>query len=180
VSGLGDADRAALLRLARAAIRHRAAGDAAPPPPRGGALDEPRGVFVTLRRAGELRGCIGNLSAREPLASAVARMAAAAASEDPRFEPVRADELDSLSISISVLSPLRRVAGPEEIEVGRDGLAVQLGWHRGTLLPVVAVEHGWTPEEFLRHTCLKAGLPPAAWKDPAAVVEAYAAEEFGE
>jgi AmmeMemoRadiSam system protein A len=175
---LSPGDRAALLGLARAALRHRLAGGPAPEPPRAGALAEPRGAFVTLRRGGELRGCVGTLAPHDPLADTVVRMAAAAAA-DPRFEPVRAGELDDLGVSISALGPLRRISGPAELDVGRDGAVVQLGWHRGALLPVVAVEHGWTAEELLRHACLKAGLWPEAWKDPSARVEAFSAEEFG-
>jgi AmmeMemoRadiSam system protein A len=180
VSGLADADRAVLLRVARQAVRHRAGAGPTPEIPQGGAFAEARGVFVTLRRGDELRGCIGSLAAREPLGAAVAHLAASAASEDPRFEPVRAEEVDGLSVSVSVLSPLRRITGPTDLEVGRDGVVVQQGWHRGTLLPVVALEHGWTAEELLRHTCLKAGLPPGAWKEPDAVLEAYSAEELTE
>jgi AmmeMemoRadiSam system protein A len=180
VSALGDGERTTLLRLARAAVRHRAGAGPAPELPQGGVLAEPRGVFVTLRRGEELRGCIGSLAAREPLGAAVVHLAAAAASEDPRFEPVRGEEVEELSISVSVLSPLRRIHGPQDLEIGRDGVVVQRGWHRGTLLPIVAVEHGWSAEELLRHTCLKAGLPPAAWKDPETVLEAYAAEELSE
>jgi AmmeMemoRadiSam system protein A len=183
VSALGDAERGALVALARAAIRHHLGAGPAPEIPTGGILGAPQGAFVTLRRRGdgELRGCIGTLAAREPLAAAVARLAVAAATEDPRFPPVDdAAELDELAISISVLAPLRRIAGPEDVVVGRDGVVIQLGWHRGTLLPVVAVEHGWTAEELVRHTCLKANLPPDAWRDPKAVLEAFSAEELGE
>jgi AmmeMemoRadiSam system protein A len=135
---------------------------------------------VTLRRGDELRGCIGTLAAREPLARAVARMAVAAAADDPRFAPVRTDELDDLTISVSALGPLRPLREPGELAIGREGVCVQLGWHRGTLLPQVATEHGWDAEELVRHTCLKAGLWPEAWKDPAAVLEAFSAEEFAE
>ena len=180
MSSLDARERSVLVGVARAAVRHRADSGPAPELPTGGVLDEPRGVFVTLRRDGELRGCIGTLAGREPLAAAIAHMASAAASEDPRFEPVRSAEVDELAISIAVLSPLRRIAGADDLVVGRDGVVVQLGWHRGTLLPAVAVEQNWTAEDLLRHTCLKAGLPPDAWKDPGAVVEAYSAEEFGE
>jgi AmmeMemoRadiSam system protein A len=182
VSALGDGERRALLALVRAAIRHHLGAGPAPEIPTGGILGEPRGAFVTLRRRGdgELRGCIGTLAAREPLAAAAARLAVAAATEDPRFPPVDAAELDALAIAISVLAPLRRIAGPEDVVVGRDGVAIQLGWHRGTLLPVVAVEHCWTAEELVRHTCLKANLPPDAWRDPEAVLEAFSAEELGE
>jgi AmmeMemoRadiSam system protein A len=180
VTPLGDADRAALLRLARAAIRHRLSGGPAPESPSGGALGEQRGAFVTLRRNGELRGCVGTLAARDPLVDVVRRMAVSAATEDPRFEPIADGELEGIRISISALSELRPLRGPEELVVGRDGVVVQRGWHRGTLLPVVAVEHGWSAEELLRHTCLKAGLPPTAWEDGETVLETFSAEEFGE
>jgi AmmeMemoRadiSam system protein A len=180
VTVLSPLDRAALLGVARAAIRHRLGLGAEPVAPLAGALGEPRGAFVTLRRDGELRGCIGTLSPREPLGRAVARLAVVAATDDPRFAPLGPDELDDLSISISALSPLRQLRDPAELVLGRDGVCVQLGWHRGTLLPSVATQHGWTAEELVRHTCIKAGLWPEAWRDPAAVVEAFSAEEFGE
>jgi AmmeMemoRadiSam system protein A len=180
VTSLSPLERAALLGLARAAIRHRVAGGPAPEVPSRGALGEPRGAFVTLRKEGDLRGCIGTLAARDPLGATVARMAVAAATEDPRFQPVEASELDDLSLSISILSPLRRIAGPQDVQVGRDGVVVQLGWHRGTLLPSVATEQGWDAEQLVRHTCLKAGLWPEAWTDPAAALEAFSAEEIAE
>ena len=178
MTALSPVERAALLGVARAAIRHRVAGGPAPEVPREGALGAPRGAFVTLRRDGELRGCVGTLAPREPLGEAVARMAAAAATEDPRFAAVREDELDGLDLTISALSPLRPLGGPEALEVGRDGVVVQLGWQRGALLPAVAAERGWSAEELLRHACLKAGLWPEAWKDARAKLEAFWAEEI--
>jgi AmmeMemoRadiSam system protein A len=177
---LGPLERAALLGIARAALRHRLAGGPAPELPQDGPLAGPRGAFVTLRRSGELRGCIGAIAAREPLARAVARLAVAAAIEDPRFPPVSEDELGDLTISISVLGAPRRLEDPSALQIGRDGATVQLGWHRGVLLPCVAVEHGWDAEELLRHTCLKAGLWPDAWKEPGATVEIFSAQEFAE
>ncbi|HEX7624403.1 MAG TPA: AmmeMemoRadiSam system protein A, partial [Anaeromyxobacteraceae bacterium] len=137
-----------------------------------------RGAFVTLRVKGELRGCVGTLSPDGPLARTVQRMAAAAAAEDPRFRPVRPEELDDLDLTVSALGERRRMHDPAEIEVGRHGLVVQLGWQRGTLLPQVAVEEGWDALTFLERTCLKAGLPPQAWRDPETVVELYPAEEI--
>jgi AmmeMemoRadiSam system protein A len=176
---IAELERAALLGVARAAVRHRVGGGPEPEVPLAGALAEPRGAFVTLRRGEELRGCNGSFAATEPLARTVARMAAAAAAEDPRFPPVEPGELDDLSVSISVLAPLRPIAGPHEVRVGKDGVVVQLGWHRGTLLPIVAVEQGWDAETFVRHVCLKAGLRPDAWKEPGATLHAYEAEEIG-
>ena len=140
----------------------------------------PRGAFVTIHRAGELRGCIGRMESVTPLAQLVADMAVSAASADPRFEPVRPDELDDLDLAISVLDPPRPLPSPDDLRIGRDGVLVKLGWNRGVLLPKVAVEHGWDARTFLRHTCLKAGLWPEAWEDPRAVIQAFGAQEFGD
>ncbi len=93
--------------------------------------------------------------------------------------PVRADELDEISTSISALTPRVPVKDPTQIVIGRDGLLIHKGWHRGALLPSVAVEHGWDVAAFLKHVCLKAGLSPDAWRDPEAKLEAFGAEEFG-
>ncbi len=180
MSALAPVERAALLGVARASLRHHLGLGPAPEIPAGGELGAARGAFVTLRRDGELRGCIGRFEADGTLARTVARMAVAAASEDPRFPPVRAAEVDDLSIHVSVLGPRRPLADPSRLEVGRHGLVVQRGWQRGTLLPVVAVEQGWDAPTFLQRACLKAGLPPDAWKDPGTTLEVYEAEEFGE
>ncbi len=176
---LGPADRAALLGIARAAVLKRLGLGPSPAMPSRGPLAASRGAFVTLRVTGELRGCVGTFAPAGSLASTVARMAASAASEDPRFEPLRADELDSLDVSVSALDPRRRMADPIELEVGRDGVLVQLGWRRGALLPRVAVEEGWDRITFLERTCLKAGLPPHAWQDSEAMVDLFSAEEMG-
>ncbi|HRV09064.1 MAG TPA: AmmeMemoRadiSam system protein B [Acidobacteriota bacterium] len=139
------------------------------------ALQRPAAVFVTLREGGHLRGCIGSTVARVPLYQAVTQSAASAAMQDPRFIPVRLDELAVLEYEISILSPLRLIVSPEEIEIGRDGLMVELDGYRGLLLPQVAVEHGWDRDTFLAQTCIKAGLPPDAWRDPDAVLWAFSA-----
>jgi len=177
---LSAVERAALLGIARAAIRERLGLGPKPALPADGPLALPRGAFVTLSVRGELRGCIGTFTPAGSLASTVARMAADAASEDPRFEPVRADELEDLDVHVSALDPRRPMRDPSELEVGRHGVLIQLGWNRGTLLPQVAVEQGWDPLTFLERTCIKAGLPPHAWQDPEAVVELFSAEELGE
>lgn len=143
-----------------------------------GPLQEARGVFVTLRSGGRLRGCIGFLEGIEPLWEAVRDMTVRAAAHDPRFPPVEAFELEDLEIEISVLSPLEPVSDPSEIEVGRHGLMVRRGPSSGLLLPQVPVEHGWDRETFLEQTCFKAGLPPGAWKDPGTVILAFEAEVF--
>ncbi len=177
---LGPFERAALLGIARAAVLEKLGLGPRPTLPSDGPLAEPRGAFVTLSVRGELRGCIGTFTPSGSLAQTVARMAANAASEDPRFEPVHAEEVDDLDVHVSALDPRRPMRDAAELEVGRDGVVIQLGWHRGTLLPRVAVEHGWDRVTFLERTCLKAGLPPPAWQDPEAVVELFSAEDIGE
>lgn len=133
-----------------------------------GKLAEPGGAFVTLRREGELRGCIGHVEADEPLARTVANCAASSALYDPRFPPVFPAEVPHLGIEISLLSPLTDIA-PEQIEIGRHGLMVSSGFRRGLLLPQVPLEWGWDREEFLDQTCVKAGLPANAWRGGARI-----------
>lgn len=128
-------------------------------------LQQLTGVFVTLTKNKQLRGCIGYIKAIAPLAQAVSKMAIAAATEDPRFSPVTKDELKDIKIEITVLSELIRISDIEQIEIGKHGLYLVKGFNSGLLLPQVATEHGWTREEFLIHTCYKAGLPPTAWKE---------------
>jgi AmmeMemoRadiSam system protein A len=144
-------------------------------------LREPRGAFVTIHRRSshELRGCIGYIESRFPLAETVARAARIAATEDTRFLPVTLEELPALQIEISVLEPPRR-ARPEEVEVGRHGVIVGRRHNRGLLLPQVAVEHGWDRETFLNHTCLKAGLPAGAWQQPDTEIQVFSAVVFSE
>jgi AmmeMemoRadiSam system protein A len=126
-----------------------------------------RAAFVTLwrRDTGELRGCRGECAARQPLITAVAAMALAAATDDPRFTPLAPAELSVLRIEISALTPLARVE-PEQVRLGIDGLMVVSGQLRGLLLPQVAVEHKMTREQFLAAVCWKAGLPENAWHSP--------------
>jgi AmmeMemoRadiSam system protein A len=180
VTPLSATERAALLGLARGAVLAHLGLAPAPAMPSAGALGETRGAFVTLHVAGELRGCIGTFRPQGTLAETVARMAVAAAAEDPRFPRLRPEEVAELQVAVSVLAPPARLADPRAVEVGRHGLVVKKGWHRGALLPKVAVENRWDAEAFLRHTCLKAGLPPTAWRDEDCEVEAFEAEEFGE
>ncbi len=137
------------------------------------------GAFVSLHYRGELRGCIGHIEPDEPLARIVARCAVAAASQDPRFAPVRGSELDELSIELSVLGPLETVTAIDEITIGRHGLVVEQGWYRGLLLPQVAVEWQWDREQFVAHTCHKAGLAADAWRRGARLWR-FEAEVFGD
>jgi AmmeMemoRadiSam system protein A len=178
---LTPTERAALLGIARGAILAHLAGTTRDVPvPAAGALAEVRGAFVTVHVEGELRGCVGTFQATEPLARTVARMAVSAAAEDPRFPPIVPADVPELAISVSALGPRQPLADPLAVRVGVDGLLVHRGFHRGALLPKVAVEHGWSTEEFLKHVCLKAGLPARAWQEPGIELEVFQAEEFSE
>lgn len=173
------ADRKLFLELAREAIvthvTRRPAVNQVP----AGPLATPGAAFVSLHKHGELRGCIGHLEADEPLGVVIPRCAVAAATEDPRFPPVTAVEIPDLNIELSLLGALEPISGPDEVMVGRYGLVVSQGWRRGLLLPQVAGEWNWTPEEFLAHTCHKAGLALDAWKRGARIWR-FEAEVFGE
>ena len=178
---LADDEKRELLRIARATLREHAFSGRIPPgKPHRESLLAPAAVFVSLHHEDELRGCIGTFRPESSLAATVARMAVAAASEDPRFRSLGPDDLAGLDIAVSALGPPHPLADPRAVAIGREGLIVSRGFHRGTLLPKVAVEQGWGAEEFLKHTCLKAGLPPRAWEDPGVEVEVFEAEEFGE
>jgi AmmeMemoRadiSam system protein A len=180
MTALAPADRAALLGIARGAVLAHLGGRPPPALPEAGPLAEPAGAFVSLYVAGALRGCIGSFEPQGSLARTVAEMAVAAASRDPRFSPLRADEVAELSLSVSVLGPRRPLPDPRAVRVGVDGLSVKSGWHRGVLLPRVAVEQGWDAETFLKHVCLKAGLHARAWEEPGTALETFQADEFGE
>lgn len=137
------------------------------------------GAFVSLRKKGELRGCIGTFESNKPLYETVVEMARSAAFKDPRFSPLQADELKEVDFEISVLSPLREIKDINEVELGRHGLNITKGFNRGVLLPQVATEQGWDLETFLSHTCQKAGLSPDEWKK-GVKIEIFSALVFGE
>ena len=143
-------------------------------------LDERRGAFVTISLRERLRGCIGRIEADQPLRTLIPEMARAAALADPRFPAVRADEVHKLVIELSLLSPLEPVVDLATIEVGRHGLVVAARGRRGLLLPQVALQNGWSREEFLTETCLKAYLPATAWRDEGVRIYAFTAEVFAE
>lgn len=136
-----------------------------PAPPDSELLRRELGAFVTLKRQGQLRGCIGNIVGQGPLFRTVWNMARAAAFEDPRFAPLDQAELADLELEVSVLGPVQPCPYPERIEVGRHGLIVRQGQRQGLLLPQVPVEWGWDREQFLAQTCRKAGLPATAWRN---------------
>lgn len=177
---LTDAERRVVIGIARRSVSARVAGAAVPPATEAG-LPPASGVFVTLKQGGELRGCLGILEDVANLADGVARCAADASSNDPRFTPVTPPELPELSIEVSVLGPLERIdpASPHAITIGRHGLVIEQGDRRGVLLPQVASEWGWTPLQFLRQACVKATLAPDAWERGATVYR-FDAEVFGE
>ncbi len=146
-------------------------------------LAEPQGVFVTLRTGGRLRGCIGCFEATQPLHEVVAEMAESSALKDPRFvlDRLRPEELEDLTIEVSVLSPLERIDDPLDFELGRHGIQLKRGGASGCFLPQVATETGWSKEEFLTQCAYgKAGLPPDAWKDPASEVCRFTCEIISE
>jgi len=168
------------LKLARQALEHYfKTGGILRSPVASGTLKEQRGAFVTLTVDGELRGCIGYPLPEKPLDETIIEMAVAAATQDTRFEPLAANELKKLKIEISVLGLPEPVQEPAEVRVGSHGIIVSKGFHRGLLLPQVPVEYGWDRETYLDHGCLKAGLPPDAWKK-GAKIEVFTAQVFSE
>jgi AmmeMemoRadiSam system protein A len=179
---LTDEQRTTLLTIARESIK--AGLDGRRPELRENDYDEtlrrPAGAFVTLTSHGELRGCIGSIVAVEPLYRAVSSSALSAAFRDPRFFPLQSAELENIELEISVMGPIERVTNIDDIVVGRDGLIVGLGRNVGLLLPQVATDYGWDRDTFLDQTCVKAGLPKGAWRDPATKIEKFSAEVFGE
>jgi len=143
-------------------------------------LRQKRGAFVTIEKHGELRGCIGFIYGIQPLYETVREAAKYAALKDRRFEPVTADELGDLKLEISVLTPLKKIENPNKVEVGKHGLYIRKGRQSGLLLPQVPVEQKWDRLTFLRHTCLKAGLSPDAWKEEDTDLFIFTAEIFSE
>jgi len=143
-------------------------------------LREHAGAFVSLHKGGELRGCIGQITQDRALYQVVQDCAVSAATEDPRFPPVTADEAPGLEIEISVLTPMKPVADVAEVEVGRHGLLISQGSRRGLLLPQVAARYNWSREVFLCQTCRKAGLPDNAWSDRSTSIYSFEAEVFSE
>ncbi len=177
--GLTDEEKAELLRIAGTVIEKCSRGEKLPVfEPKTEKLKEERGAFVCIYKRGMLRGCIGSLQADEPLYKNVAEMARAAACHDPRFTPVRADEVTDLHLEISVLTPFEEVHDPEDIQVGKHGIFIRQGHRSGLLLPQVAAERDWDRITFLEETCRKAGLPRDAWKEEGTQIYAFSADVF--
>ncbi len=177
---LSEQEGRELLRLARHALEiHFGAATLAPSilvrTPNGVG-----GVFATMKCDGELRGCIGYVLPNIDLQKTTERAVVAAATSDPRFAAVEAEELSRMRISISVLADAVPVDEVEEIEIGRDGIVIERDGARGLLLPQVASERGWDRERFLAETCTKAGLGPESWKDAETAIWRFAAVHFDE
>jgi MEMO1 family protein len=180
VLNLSAESRKELLSRARSAVAqavdgYRPSSDPSSNPE----LQVQAGCFVTLKRSGELRGCIGTFASEEPLWQTVAAVAVSSAREDYRFRhnPIRSEEVPSLDIEVSVLSPMTETSRPlEEIKLGRDGIMIVDQGRSGTFLPQVATETGWSLEEFLGHCARdKAGLAWDGWRSPTARVLRYTA-----
>jgi AmmeMemoRadiSam system protein A len=171
-------ERHLLLRLAHDSILTALEHREIPLAPPSEHLAQPRGVFTSLHLRGGLRGCVGYVLPVIPVYRAVAETARAAAFEDTRFYPVTREEVVTLEIELSILTPPQTIS-PDAIEVGRHGLLISMAGHRGLLLPQVPVEHHWDRTTFLEQTCRKAGLPENAWQK-GATIEAFTAEVFGD
>lgn len=181
MANLNEQDRKELISIARNTLEsYLSTGKVPKVNPARPALSERAGAFVSLHEGDELRGCIGQIEPDRELYKIVQSCALSAALDDPRFSPVTAEQLPSLNIEISVLTPMTRVASVEEIEVGKHGLYITLGAWRGLLLPQVATQYGWTREGFLSQTCRKAGLNENAWRDRPVAIHRFEAQVFSE
>ena len=174
-------EQEALLSIARNAIEtYIQSGETYNEPREERNLNRRNGCFVTIYKDGELRGCIGNFQSEHPLFKEVAEMAVSSATRDPRFYPMKSEDLDNYRLEISVLSPLHKIESTDEIEVGTHGIYLEKGYYRGVLLPQVATEYGWDRQTFLKQTCVKAGLPTDAWQSEDAEIYIFSAQIFGE
>lgn len=177
---LTERDKIELLNISRTTVESYLHGKSIPSfEVNSPALKQKRGAFVSLHKGWVLRGCIGVIIPEKLLYETVIDMSVASATQDPRFPSVEASEIPEIIIEISALTPLNKVQDITEIEVGRHGLFIVKGLHRGLLLPQVAVEHGFDRDTFLDQTCLKAGLPSGSWKDGAEIY-VFGAEVFNE
>ena len=178
---LTDDEKRELLRIARTTLREYFYSGRIPPgKPHRDSLTAHAGAFVSLHNEGKLRGCIGIPQEEKALYRTVQEMAIAAATRDPRFEPVTEGEMDDISIEISVLGDYSDMGEVAELEIGRHGLIIEKGRKRGLLLPQVATDHKWSAREFLAQVCVKAGLPKDAWSHHDAKVGLFTAQVFND
>ncbi len=180
---MNDKQKQTLLKVARDTVEAVIKGEPTEAPQSDDPeLNAPCGCFVTLKNHSRLRGCIGQFISESPLIELVAEMAKSSATGDPRFfaDPISAGELDQLDVEISVLSPLERTNEPLSLRLGVDGIYIKKGRVSGCFLPQVAIETGWSKEEFLSYCCAhKAGLAADAWRDPETEVNLFTADVFG-
>lgn len=178
---LSKEEKVKLLQIAKASIIEAVTGNEQPEVVvTGDRLRQNCGAFVTIKKHGQLRGCIGYIIAVKPLYQTVEDVAKSAAISDPRFRPMSEEELKDIEIEISALTPLKRIYDVNEIEVGKHGIVIKKGFYSGLLLPQVATEYGWDRNTFLEHTCMKAGLPKDAWRDESTEIQIFSAEVFSE
>ncbi len=175
---LSGEEREKLKKLVKDAIEGILFGRECAPVEFTGLLEEKCGAFVTIKNRGSLRGCIGYVRGYLPLHETIRQMAVQAAFHDPRFQPVTKDEWADCGFEISVLTPMKKIASVDEIEVGVHGLYMEKGVHSGLLLPQVATEQGWDRTQFLEYTCCKAGLPKDAWKSKDVDMYIFSADVF--
>ena len=168
-----------LLTIARGALEARVRRTRTASPANADAMHPRCGAFVTIFCKGELRGCLGRVTSNRALPELIEHLAREVADSDPRFEPVQPGELWDISVEVSVLTPEREIASVDEIDIGRHGLIIEQGSHRGLLLPQVPAQYEWNRETFVTQTCLKAGLPPDAWRRGARMF-VFEAQVFGE
>jgi AmmeMemoRadiSam system protein A len=177
---LTQKERKELLKIARTTIVSYVSDGKVPPVETASkGLNGENGCFVTIKQQGRLRGCIGNFVSDKPLFKLVQEMAVSAATRDPRFYPMKQHDLNDFDLEISVLSPLEQISSIGDIQVGKHGIYIVKNISRGVLLPQVATEYGWDRETFLKHTCIKAGLPEDAWQKECDIY-IFSALVFGE
>jgi len=178
-TNLSDDEKETLHNIALTAIKEKL-GNESPSKPESNTntLKEKRGAFVSLHKHGQLRGCIGYVHGVKPLAEAINDMAIAAAFQDPRFPPLKENELTDLDIEISVLTPMKQVSDISEIKIGKHGLMMIKGPYSGLLLPQVASQYNWDRQTFLSETCRKAGMSTDAWGDDDTEIYIFSADIF--
>lgn len=176
--GLSEAEKINLKNIARNAIEDVLLGKKSEIEPASERLKEKGGAFVTIKKKGDLRGCIGYIRAVLPIFETVKEAAMQAAFHDPRFDPVNRKEWKDIDMEISVLTPMEKIEDTAKIEVGIHGLYIEKGYNSGLLLPRVAVEYNWDRTTFLEHTCYKAGLPKNAWKSKDTNIYVFSADIF--
>lgn len=179
VDKINNENKKYLLAFARQTISRYLASDVTPLARNGSnEINIKRGAFVTLKKNGELRGCIGRMSDEWPLFKTIGSMAIEASLNDNRFEPVKAEELKNIDFEISILTPFRKVPNADYITLEKDGVLIKKNGRQAVFLPQVATETGWGKEKFLDQLCYKAGLKAGDWKD--AEIFTFQADVFNE